>query len=139
MGIRCKSIHRTDHYESSSERYGDWSESHTNRCGTIVNKVTSGPDIVSRLDIPQGSNALVVWVQWSTGDSFGTSEVGEAEVFGIFLDLLSAIKLRDALRTAKGELNLTTPDGQTFKYDYLPWQGYFESLDFVEISVVAVH
>jgi hypothetical protein len=127
---------------SSGERYGSWSESWIQEINRAVTKTDSMPDVVSTLDLPSGANALVVWATYSTGDSFGRSNGGSAEVFGIFTDVKSATELRDALsdfntRGDTSRLNVTTSDGQVFT-QYVPWSGYFESLDSVDIDVVTV-
>lgn len=130
----------------SGKRFGSWSESWGQTLDNLVTKAPSGqhPDIVSSLDIPPGSNALVVWVIYSTGDSFGRSEGGQTEVLGIFLDMNSAVELKkhiestDSRESGVNPIKFTTSDGQTFSIDYAPWAGYFESLDSVKIDVVTV-
>jgi hypothetical protein len=128
--------------EHSGERYGSWSESWNQEIDKVVTKTESMPDVVSPLDLHFGANALVVWATYSTGDSFGRSHGGSSEVFGIFTDIKSATELRDALsdfntRGKSSRLEITTSDGQKFT-DYVPWTGYFESLDAVDIDVVTV-
>lgn len=131
-------------YESnwSGERYGEWSESWNHKIDRKVTKCSSGdvPDVVSSLDIPIGSSALVVWAIYSSGDSFGRASMGRTEILGIFLDMKSANELMHYVVDNKksDSIKLTTSDGQVFKMNYVPWHGYFESLDSVEIDVVSV-
>lgn len=129
-----------DHHERSDEEYGSWSSSYSSNLNDIVRRTTDYPDIASSLDIAPGTRALVVWAVWSTGDSFGQSRGGQAEAFGIFTDINSADELQKALESYNGteDLNLTTSDGQVFKISYVPWLGYFESLDTVRVDVVTV-
>ena len=131
-------------YESnwSGERYGEWSESWNHKIDRKVTKCSDGdiPEVVSSLDIPSGSNALVVWAIYSSGDSFGRASMGRTEILGIFLDMKSANELMHYVVDNKksDSIKLTTSDGQVFKMKYVPWHGYFESLDSVEIDVVSV-
>lgn len=130
-----------DHHEPATEQYGNWSSRYTNTMKDTVCKTNEYPDIVSSLDIPVGSRAFVVWVVWSTGDSFGRAAGSYSEAFGIFTDLESAEWLRTTLiiiREQDGKTELNTPDGQEFTLDYMPWYGYFESLDVVNVTSVTV-
>lgn len=132
-----------DHNERSDEDYGSWSSSFTNSLSDIVRKTNEYPDIVSSLDIAPGTRALVVWAVWSTGDSFGHSSGSGTEAFGIFTDLKSAEELQKAMEdyssgNRKDDIVVTTSDGQVFKLGYMPWFGYFDSLDSVRIDAVSV-
>lgn len=130
--------------ERSGGRYGRWSEFWHQKIDRKVTKCSDGdiPEVVSSLDIPSGSNALVVWAIYSNGDSFGRASMVGTEILGIFLDMKSANELMDHVSNNENEksdsINITTTDGQVFKMDYVPWQGYFESLDSVEIDVASV-
>jgi len=66
--------------------------------------------------------------------------MGRTEILGIFLDMKSANELMHYVVDNKksDSIKLTTSDGQVFKMKYVPWHGYFESLDSVEIDVVSV-
>jgi hypothetical protein len=127
---------------SSGGRYGKWSSSYDQIINRAVTKSSNvdHPDVVSSLDIPRGSNALVVWTIYSIGDSFGRASMGRTEILGIFLDVKSANELMHYVVDNKksDSIKLTTSDGQVFKIDYVPWHGYFESLDSVEIDAVTV-
>lgn len=132
-----------DHNERSDEDYGSWSSSFTNSLSDIVRKTNEYPDIVSSLDIAPGTRALVVWAVWSTGDSFGRSSGSGTEAFGIFTDIKSAEELQKAMEdyshgNRKDDIVVTTSDGQVFKLGYMPWFGYFDSLDSVRIDAVSV-
>ena len=135
--------HHCDHEEHSDEPYGDWSSSFTNSINPNAIRNAELPDAVAPFDIPAGQNALVVWAEWSSGDSFGHGERNCTEVIGIFQDLRSASDLRDKLLAhKKGDTDrgydITTPDGQHFKCGYISWNGYFESLDEIHIDTVTV-
>ena len=60
------------HYEREDVEWGSWSSEHSNYFKQVF-KVDKNnyPDIVSSLDIKEGEDCFVVWVEWSSGDSFG--------------------------------------------------------------------
>lgn len=142
FGYTVQIKRRCDHQHRSEEEYGSWSSSFTNTIDRLVKKVDEYPDVTSTLDLPPGTNALVVWAEWSSGDSFGNGIRSNAEAFGIFTDMNSAVELRDALyannMTSEDACTVLTSDGQTFRSTYLPWSGYFERLENVNIDVVTV-
>jgi len=143
FGYKVSISRRCIESEHSSERYGSWSEDYVQEIGRIIEKTNDYPDAVSIFDFPAGTNVLVVWATYSTGDSFGRASGGGSEVFGVFQDLKSATELRTALEEFNTKdylnckLNIKTSDGQVFT-QYVPWTGYFESLDSVDIDVVTV-
>jgi hypothetical protein len=130
-----------EHSERSPEEYGSWSESYTN---TLSSKFATkgGHSVASTLDIPAGSTAYVVWVEWSTGDSFGWADRSATEVVGIFADEAAADHLSRAIReqnwSSKESYDIRTPDGQQFQSRFAPWAGYFDRLDSVHVDVVEV-
>ncbi len=123
--------------ESSDEEWGSWSSDHTNifKSAKPVKK-TDLVDVNSSLDIKSGETAYIVWVEYSTGDSFGCANRGSIEVVGIFQDQDSAQQFKKYLEKSKdkAELDLTTDDGQSFHCNWAPWAGYFEYLDEVYIE-----
>lgn len=130
-----------DHHEHSGEQYGDWSASYSNTIQDVVQKTNDYPDVVSTLDIEPGTQAHVVWVVWSSGDSFGWARGSHSEAAGIFTDVAAAEQFREALYACNekdGTIKLTTSDEQEFELGYMPWFGYFESLDSVHINTVVV-
>jgi hypothetical protein len=64
-----------------------------------------------------GGKVWLVWAQYSTGDSFG-SDGGHYELCGVFSNLVSAEAEVARLQSVD---------------DYsVPWNGYFENLDFIK-------
>jgi len=131
----------TDYWrEDSDDSYGSWGESYSNRFEKLE-LTESYPDIVSSLNFKSGENALVVWVQYSTGDSFGRSDGGAVEAIGVFKDYKAACELSAAVELANknnsNKIEITTSDGQEFNI-YANWSGYFEDLDSVEIDSVII-
>lgn len=128
------------------KEYGEWSAKYTHAINNKVTKTTDCPDVISPVDIPVGTNALVVWVEWSSGDSFGHGVCSDAEPFGIFLDMSAAKELKQQIEkyTRKGSIcvvdsyQFNTSDGQEFTGEFTPWLGYFENLEEVHIDSVTV-
>lgn len=126
--------------EDSDDAYGSWEESYSNSFSKLK-KVSEYPDVVTSLDINVGDGVFVVWAQYSTGDSFGTSYCGEVETIGVFkeyhcaCELAAAIELSD--KNESSSVKVTTSDGQVFEY-YTPWSGYSENLVSVEIEHTVV-
>lgn len=132
------------HSESSSEPYGDWSESCENSFVSI-SKNPKYPDVVSDHDFKHGEKCFVVWAEYSYGDSFGHSNRGSTEVIGVFKNKEVAEELKKALLNFDSDkpgknsedrykFDYTTSDGQKFHYGFVPWSGYFESLDEIHIE-----
>lgn len=106
-----------------------------------MEKTSEYPDVTSKFDIPSGSNAIVVWVEWSSGDSFGSHYAGSSEAVGIFTDIKAAKELKQHIETKdwdkEPQLSFATSDGQEFNIGFAGWVGYFESI-VVRIDAVKV-
>jgi hypothetical protein len=133
----------------SGKQYGEWRESYSNHLSSIATHDDEYPDVVSIHNIEPGQAALVVWIEWSTGDSFGHSDRGCTEIIGLFRDLESAESLRQQIKSwrrndkskkwdEQNSYHFKTPDGQEFTSGFAPWSGYFDSLDSVNIDSVGV-
>jgi hypothetical protein len=95
-GVTIDFNHTLTDSHRADEEYGDWSESYYNSLNSV--KLASDiPDLVTSLDIKEGDDIFVVWAEWTTGDSFGSSECGEYEPFGVFKDYESAYVLESFL------------------------------------------
>ena len=149
-----KKLIRSNH---SKRMWGPWGEEYDVQLNSnIIKKIDKIPDIdecydvVSELDLPAGSVAWIVWVVWSTGDSFGWAKNSHVEVLAIFDHEWYANAFADYVRNGDYESNnsflggtdkpftFQSEDGQEFKYDYIPWDGYFESLEAVHVDKVKV-
>ena len=85
-------------------------------------------------------NLKVVIAIWSSGDSFGHDENGSAEIMSVHKTLDEAEKASDIIRNSSSSyFDDKTPIGGAdlgngYKLPgYIPWDGYFESLEKVEI------
>jgi len=138
------------HSEQSDEEYGPWEESYSNSLQGHATKTEEYPDVASIHDVKPGTNVLIVWAEWSTGDSFGHADNRGTEVLGLFLDMESAKALADGLKKdgqswrtgskkqASDGYKVRTPDGQVFESGFAPWNGYFESLSDIHINTATV-
>ena len=94
----------TDSHRAEQE-YGDWSETYYNSLNSV--KIASDiPDLVTSLDIREGDDIFVVWAEWTVGDSFGSSDCGEYEAFGVFKDYESACVLERFLEFTNNHSDL---------------------------------
>ena len=131
--------------QHSNEAYGDWYERFSNSFSYIRRDNNDKyPDVNSIHNIPVGAECVVVWLEYSSGDSFGHSDRGSTEVVGVFpySGLGDAQAVREALlgkANYKGyEFNFEAADGQTFHYGFALWRGYFETLDEVHVETTTM-
>lgn len=73
----------------------------------------------SQEDFSLGDEYHAVIAVWSTGDSFSRSDGAYCEIFGVYHSKEDADSRIDQLRSGKEE--------------WLPWDGYFEHLDSLEV------
>lgn len=125
-----------DYSEHEDEAFGSWSESYSNSFRSVAHD-DKYPDVVSIHDFKPGDVAYVVWAEWSTGDSFGRAERGSREALAILKNGIDAFDLQRKLSLAEdGAFKWKSSDGDTFESGYLPWGGYFDSLDEIRIETV---
>jgi hypothetical protein len=125
------------HRENRQEQYGGWSSNYSNSFEQISRSKKPGfSDLVSILNIRPGEQCIVVWIEWSTGDSFGRSHYGSSEAIGVFRNPESAQELSAAITNFRNssenhKFKCSTSDGQKFYYGFAPWAGYFDNLESV--------
>jgi hypothetical protein len=86
-------------------------------------------------DFQVGDLAYVTVAVWSDGDSFGHDACRNAEMFSVYKTYEEAEAAVGKLKTAPGVLNRGpgVQLGNGYKLAYAPWEGYFESLDRIEV------
>ena len=103
-------------------------------------------DLVVPFEVKKGDDVWVVVAIYSTGDSFGHDDHACVEYIDAFLDKHKARACRDAVektrkswddRTDK-DVSWIREDNTVGKLDYVPWNGYFESLDEVQCVYLEV-
>lgn len=83
-------------------------------------------------DVKAGDVVHVLHAQWSTGDSFGHDEGYNYEVIGVYQDKETAT--RDLVHVKNDE-----PGNLEAGYPWaVPWNGYFESLDWIKVKTLVV-
>lgn len=89
----------------------------------------------------RGVNYYLLVAQYSTGDSFGSDDGANFEVIGLYQD--KAIAEENHRRLEATDDNTTTSveliaeNGKTYTFG-IPWNGYFESLDYVDLLTVSL-
>lgn len=104
------------------------------------------PDTLTSIELIPGEKVIVVWLEYSIGDSFGWYVNRETYCVGLFRDIDSAGTLRqfiighnkNYLNGEESEFAVTTPDDQKFTLKSVPWYGEFDRLENVYISQVTI-
>ncbi|HET8688511.1 MAG TPA: hypothetical protein VFM18_18010 [Methanosarcina sp.] len=137
----CDHSEQVDH---SDEPYDySWSESYSNYFDRIT-KTDEYPDVVSMHDFKAGDQAYLVWAEWSSGDSFGHGDRNNVEALGVFMHKHDAENFAQVLRETRsnksesGNFSWTSSEGQIVETGCLPWCGYFETLDNINVELVSV-
>ena len=82
----------------------------------------------------ENKNLHAVIAVWSTGDSFGHDDGYNAEIISVHQDINEAEIAKQMIEnSAKRDHNKKLKLGNEYELNYLPWNGYFESLDYVVI------
>lgn len=101
-------------------------------------------DLVVGADVGVGDKVYIVWVEYTTGDSFG-SDSGNIEMIGAFVDVDRANKCAQSCKDFgeddsagymdldRYSLKVELDNGQTYSV-HVPWTGYFEHLDQVHVT-----
>jgi hypothetical protein len=127
-----------DDSEFSDEKWGPWSEDWSHSFGSI-HRITPPQysDVSSDLNILAEEPVYVVWVEYSTGDSFGWANRGRAVAVGVFKTYEDAQALEAWLNNKDKARSYSqtydSPDGQILQI-YCEWEGYFERLESVNIT-----
>ena len=133
ISSHCDRSHREE------EQFGSWEEIHSNSFKGIDK--SQSPDANCIHDIQVGEVAYVVWVEYSSGDSFGHSE-GNYEIIAVLKDFNEAENLAKAIRAHEDseeyEFLWTSSDGQQVFYGFAPWSGYFEHISDIHVESAIV-
>lgn len=94
-------------------------------------------DLSVPFEIDFNRSYLLLWADYNTGDSFG-HDANRVE----FIDLFETIERAEAARQKLSKATeyssgYTREDGTGISY-HIPWNGYFESLNDINITVVRV-
>lgn len=109
-----------------------------------VHPETQYGDVVVPYEPERGVDYYLLYVVYSTGDSFGSDSGSSIEYIGLYTNDELNIAKENERRiethdTGKHDtdtmLRLLMPNTTDFDI-YVPWQGYFESLDYVDIATI---
>lgn len=92
--------------------------------------------VINYLEAKEGDEVYALYAVYSTGDSFGHDASGQLEFINVFATYKDAERARDSLATSNVYL---LSNGQEISLGYKPWDGYFESLDYMEIDRFVVN
>jgi hypothetical protein len=136
--------------EESEEEWGEWNAQYNNKL-IDVNKSNKDSqfEVLSDFDFKVGGAAYLVWLEYSSGDSFGQSYCGGVEAIGLFKNKKCAEELENFIKKdyedskkvfGTNMLNYTTSDGQNFDYIYTyPWKDYFGGLENVYVEKIKIN
>lgn len=125
-------IKKTKYTESTREPSSndDWDRGDTSSYWTFDGPFLNKPRLRSRddyevvttdIDFKPGDLCYVVMAVWSSGDSFGWDDYYYADEFGAYRTAEEASAREEELR------------GKPKKGVYVPWGGYFDRFEYVEI------
>ena len=149
FGYLVKINNYCTHSEYEPEQFGSWYESYDNTFSHVSpsNGITDYPDVTSILQVKPGDKVFVVWLEYSSGDSFGHADRKYIETPAIFNNHEDAENLKKLIEDKKEDLDwrnenanhvlYNSNDGQKLNF-YASWTGYFDSLDNVYIEEVTM-
>lgn len=100
----------------------------------IVDKA-SYKDIDVPIEVTEGEIYYLLWADYNTGDSFG-HDGNQFEAIDLFTTSKAAYLARRQLLAANKSSGIYTRDDGTNIQIYLPWEGYFESLNDLNVTEV---
>ena len=84
-------------------------------------------------EVNLGDEMYLLYAVYSTGDSFGHDADGMIDFISVHKDPAVAQYNHDQLNGASGTVKLKSDDGTEWNY-YVPWNGYFESLSYINVD-----
>lgn len=135
------------HDTSEADPNDEWSRASThtdhNITGFKVHPETQYGDVMVPYVPERGVDYYLLYVVYSTGDSFGHDSGSSVEYIGLYTaDELHVAKENERRIEAHNsgdhelKLHLLMPNTSVDFNIYVPWQGYFECLDYVSIETV---
>ena len=99
------------------------------------------PTITSDHEIKSGEDAWVVWVEYTSGSTFGQEIRGYTEILGVFpkdkYNVAKELKEKCLAFTDYKTKKFKLSDGFTYEV-YPSWVGYFDRLEEIHIQKVTV-
>lgn len=92
-------------------------------------------DITVPFEVKPGQHYFLVWADYNTGDSFGNDD-NQYEFIDLFADFDKAKACQKAAEDSNGYgMKHIRGDGTEME-THVPWHGYFESLNGINVDVV---
>lgn len=138
--VSISSVCTEDYREECEDGYGNWSSSHSNYFESIEKSDSKLPDVLSESDFKTGDKCFVVWVEWSSGNSFGRGFNSDCECLWVFKTEKSAVEFCDYVKEitedddSLSKYQFESEDGEMAVINGLPWCGYFEKLEELHIE-----
>lgn len=126
--------------------YAEWSET----CKNTFRHVTLVPQssyraIKSNVNLVT-SDGWLVWVETSSGDSFGSGSRTGTDAIGIFATKEVAMQCAELVsshasdrKSGSHQFIFLSPDGNDVDIGFAPWADYFGGLDEVHVQRVNLH
>lgn len=116
----------------------DWGETVTDHCinNFQVVKENEHSHLVVNLDPKPGVPYYLLYAVYSTGDSFGWDAGKCIEFIELYQSFEKAEENMDKLNCDQSsEVKIESETGEVYNF-FIPWNGYFESLDHVGVEKV---
>jgi len=137
------------HDTSEPDPTDEWDRASTHTDHSIQGFRVGSEDDYGDLTVPfepeKGVDYYLLYVVYSTGDSFGSDSGAGIEYIGLYsadeLELAKEnerrIEAHNRQREGAGQLQLIMNHGRNVEYGvHVPWKGYFEHLDYTRIESV---
>lgn len=136
----------------SPEQYGDWKVDNEISVKDIVfadqgiaSKLGSHELVISGTQFNNNDVAFLLYATWNSGDSFGYEYNAGVEFVWLFKNIDAALEIKTLLDTGYERdvpqhillNNDKEPGLQNFRFN-VPWYGYFERINHIEVLPVRV-
>lgn len=149
VGYLCEFDKRITYYHSEGEGDSSYQQEVFSNKYIHIQICSKFPNITSIHSFEKGDKAYLVWIEYSTGNSFGSSSRAEVLPIALFKTRQDALDLKNnntfwnpkeiydskKHQEYKGS-EFRSSDGQIVNFPSAPWTGYFESLDEIHIEEV---
>lgn len=139
--VECKSY--TENLGGYDPEYR-WSRDSTHTENTVtgisIPRKSYDKDLCVDFEVKEGVTYYLLWADYETGDSFGRDS-GQTEWVALYESKDIAEKaaniLRDNYDNKRNQYEVTIPLTENKEMSfYIPWKGYFEHLNYLEVTPV---
>ena len=142
------------HDEREDVPYGSWEKSHSHSVGStaIIRATARYGGVPVDFEPKVGKTVYLVYMIWSSGDSFGRDDQGSSEQLiyrtredaekarAVLLEPLPKVETQQSWdeHVASHTVKVPLPSGNGEQTFCRPWFGHFESLDSIDIHELTV-